>query len=398
MIRKTDDVSARARALADHFRTELGQMPEGAWAAPGRVNVIGEHTDYNEGLALPFGIRQHVLVLARRRNDQRLRLLSLASGQRELPLSEIGPGRVSGWAAYVAGAAWAAIQDGAAATGLDLLIDSDVPMGAGLSSSAALECASLVAMSALWEHRRSRLDLARLAQRAEIEIVGMPCGLMDQLTSMCAEEGHALAVDFRSLAVDPVPLPLERAGLRLLVIDTRSPHQLIEGGYAERRASCFAAAKALGLGSLRDADPSALTRLAAAPEERSSPLLVQRARHVITENERVTRSLSILRAAAADPGRLVELGPLLSASHASLRDDFEVTVPRLDVAAEVAETAGALGARMVGGGFGGSVLALVPADAVSEVSRAVTAAYQARSWELPRCFAAVPGAGARQIL
>lgn len=398
MTREADETSARALVLADHFRAELGHTPDGAWAAPGRVNLIGEHTDYNEGLALPFGIRQHVLVLARRRNDQRLRLLSLASGQRELALEEIGPGRVSGWAAYVAGAAWAAMEDGAAATGLDLLIDSDVPMGAGLSSSAALECASLAAMSALWQHQRSRLELARLAQRAEIEVVGMPCGLMDQLASMCAEEGHALAVDFRSLSIEPVPLPLADAGLRLLVIDTRSPHQLIEGGYAERRATCLAAAQALGLGSLRDADASALARLASAASGSDATLLVQRARHVITENERVASTLTLLRAAAKEPARLAELGALLSASHASLRDDFEVTVPRLDVAAEVAEGAGALGARMVGGGFGGSVLALVPAEQASAVSLAVSAAYQARSWELPRCFEAVPGAGARQIL
>jgi len=398
MTREGDEAGARARALADRFQAELGQAPEGAWAAPGRVNLIGEHTDYNEGLALPLGIRQHVLVLARRRSDQRLRLLSLASGRRELTLGELAPGQVSGWAAYVAGAAWAAIEDGASATGLDLLIDSDVPMGAGLSSSAALECASLLAMSDLWEHRRSPLELARLAQRAEIEVVGMPCGLMDQLASMCAREGHALAVDFRSLAIEPVPLPLAGAGLRLLVIDTRSPHQLIEGGYAERRATCFAAARALGLDSLRDADPSALARLASASAERASPLLLQRARHVISENERVAQSLTLLRAAATETARLAELGALLSASHASLRDDFEVTVPRLDVAAEAAEAAGALGARMVGGGFGGSVLALVPAEGIAAISHAVTAAYQARSWQLPRCFEALPGDGARRVL
>jgi galactokinase len=221
---------------------------------------------------------------------------------------------------------------------------------------------------------------------------------MDQLAAMCAEEGHALAVDFRTLALEPLPLPLDAAGLRLLVLDTRSPHQLIEGGYAERRATCFAAARALGLGSLRDAEPNALARLAEVSSQLGSPMLVQRARHVITENERVTRSLAILRAAKAEPTRLAELGPLLTASHASLRDDFEVTVPRLDVAAEVAEAAGALGARMVGGGFGGSVLALVAADGAAAVSHAVTAAYAARNWDLPRCFEASPGGGARRVL
>jgi galactokinase len=382
-----------ARALAERFVAEFGSAPEGAWAAPGRVNLIGEHTDYNEGLALPLGIRQRVLVLARRRHDRRLRLLSLESGQQELALSDIGPGRISGWAAYVAGAAWAAIEDGASATGLDLLIDSDVPMGAGLSSSAALECASLVAMAELWSLPRSRLELARLAQRAEVEVAGVPCGLMDQLASMCAQEGHALAIDFRSLSVEPVPLPLARAGLGLLVIDTRSPHQLAEGAYAERQAACHAAARALGLPSLRDANPGSLARL-----DPARPELVRRARHVVSENERVTQSLVVLRAAGTDATRLAELGPLLSASHASLRDDFEVTVPRLDVAAEAAESAGALGARMVGGGFGGSVLALVPAERAAEVSSAVTAAYVERGWEAPRGFEALPGAGARRVL
>jgi galactokinase len=398
MTAGVDESSELARTLADRFRAELGQAPEGAWAAPGRVNLIGEHTDYNDGLALPLGIRQHVLVLARRRSDRQLRLLSLASGRQELALEDIGPGRVSGWAAYVAGAAWAALEDGAPATGLDLLIDSDVPMGAGLSSSAALSCASVVAMSELWGHRRSRVELARLAQRAEIEVVGMPCGLMDQLASMCAERGHALAIDFRSLVIEPVPLPLEAAGLRLLVIDTRAPHQLVEGGYAERRATCLQAARALGLTSLREADRSSLGRLETASPAGSASLLVRRARHVISENERVTASLAILRAAGADPTRLAELGPLLSASHASLRDDFEVTVPHLDVAAEVAVAAGALGARMVGGGFGGSVLALVRASAADTVTGAVTAAYEERGWDVPRCFHASPGAGARRVL
>jgi len=385
-------VAARARALTERFQAELGAAPEGAWAAPGRVNLIGEHTDYNQGLALPMGIEQQVLVLARRRKDRLLRLVSLAAGRRELSLDEAGPGQVSGWAAYVAGCAWAALEDGASATGLDMLFDSEVPLGAGLSSSAALECAALVAMAELWQHPRPPLDLARLAQRAEREVAGVPCGLMDQIASLCAAAGHVLAVDFRSLAIEPLPLPLDDAGLGLLVIDTRAPHALREGAYAERQAACHAAARELGLPSLRDASPSSLARLDPGRSE------TRRARHVISENRRVSQSLDILRAARDDADTLAALGPLLSASHASLRDDFEVTVPHLDVAAAAAEAAGALGARMVGGGFGGSVLALVPAARGDEISRAVTSAYAERGWQAPRCFEARPGAGARRVL
>jgi galactokinase len=273
-----------------------------------------------------------------------------------------------------------------------VLLDSDVPMGAGLSSSAAVECASLLALSELWGHTRSRVELARLAQRAEVEVAGVPCGLMDQLTSMCARADHALSVDFRSLAIEPVPLPLTAAGLALLVIDTRAPHQLAEGAYAERRRHCRDAAQALGLPSLRDASRSALARL----DDR--PLEQRRARHVVSENERVELSLGILREAAAGAAqRLAALGPLLSASHTSLRDDFEVTVPHLDVAADTAERAGALGARMVGGGFGGSVLALVAEARREAVVHAVGAAYAARGWEAPRCFSALPGPGAARL-
>lgn len=392
--RPNEALTERARRLRDAFASELGAAPEGVWGAPGRVNLIGEHTDYNDGLALPMGIQQHALVAVRRRPDSKLRLASSQAGRVELELSEAGPGRVSGWAAYVAGSAWAALQDGARGSGLDLMLDSDVPMGAGLSSSAAVECASLLAMAELWGHARSPLELARLAQRAEVEVAGVPCGLMDQLTSMCARAGHALALDFRSFSVEPVPLPLAQAGLLLLVIDTRAPHQLAEGAYAERRQSCRAAALALGVSSLRDASLGQLPRL-----EASHALEARRARHVISENERVERSFEVLRGASGPLGAagLEALGPLLSASHASLRDDFEVTVPRLDVAAEVAERAGALGARMVGGGFGGSVLALVRSGELEAVAEAVRAEYAVRKWEAPRCFAALPGNGAERL-
>jgi galactokinase len=388
----------RIEGLKQAFLAEFGAAPEGVWGAPGRVNLIGEHTDYNDGLALPLGIERRALVAVRRREDGIVKLASAQvtspDGRQALRSMELGPGRVSGWAMYVAGSAWAALEDGARGGGFELLLDSDVPMGAGLSSSAAVECATLVALADLWGFERSPLDLARLAQRAEVEVAGVPCGLMDQMASMFARPGHALSIDFRTLAVEPVPLPLDAQGLALLVIDTRAPHQLAEGAYAERRRSCQAAARALGLSSLRDATLDSLAELD------PTSVSARRARHVISENERVRQSLALLRAASDGPreaAALARLGPLLHASHASLRDDFEVSVPRLDVAAEVAERSGALGARMVGGGFGGSVLALVRADELTRISEAIAAAYADEGWEAPRAFPVVPGQGAARL-
>jgi galactokinase len=396
------DELPRATELAQAFESEVGVPPEGVWGAPGRVNLIGEHTDYNDGFALPLGIEQRALVAVRRRQDDELRLWSRQAGRQRLKLSELAPGKISGWAAYVGGAAWAAITDGARATGLDVLLDSDVPMGAGLSSSAAVECASLVAMADLWGFSRSKVQLARLAQRAEVEVAGVPCGLMDQLTSMCAAPGEALWLDFRSLDIERLALPLDAAGLELLVIDTRAPHQLADGAYAERRQACQRAAHALGVTALRDATLDALANAASKLGLEQQ----RRARHVITENARVLEAVAVLKDAAIGQGtpsspraagELARLGPLLSLSHASLRDDFEVTVPELDRAAEAAERAGALGARMIGGGFGGSVLALVRRADFDTVAAAVQAAFKEQSWTEPRSFRARAGSGAGRL-
>lgn len=392
------DELLRAHALSAAFEAQIGSPPEGVWAAPGRINLIGEHTDYNEGLALPLAIEQRALVAVRRRADEELRLSSAQAGREHLRLSELIPGRVRGWAAYVAGAAWAARAEGARATGFDLLLDSDVPIGAGLSSSAAVECATLVALAELWGLSRSVQELALIAQRAETEMAGVPCGLMDQLTSLSALAAHALYVDFRTLEVAPLPLRLERAGLGLLVIDTRSRHQLADGAYADRRRACQSAASALQLRSLRDASATLLEAAAAklTGEEQ------RRARHVVSENARVTAAAGALRAAAEAgeqaPSALERLGPLLSASHASLRDDFEVSTPRLDTAAAAVERAGALGARMIGAGFGGCVLALVSRAEAARVAGAARAAYAAAGWPEPRCFGARASAGAGRLL
>jgi galactokinase len=381
----------RTRVLVRGFERRVGAAPEGVWAAPGRANLIGEHTDYNAGFALPFGIEQRARVAVRRRTDARLRLWSEQAGSEELSLSDLRGQRMSGWAAYVAGAAWAAIEAGASATGFDLLLDSDVPIGAGLSSSAAVECATLAALAELWSFSRTPLELARLAQRAENRVAGVPCGLMDQLASMCARSSRVLWVDFEAVSVTPLELPLAEAGLELWAVDTRAPHQLADGAYAERRDACQQAARALGVEALRHADLASLAR-ASLP-----PLWHRRARHVVTENARVLAAVEILR----EPGpaaRLERLGPLLSASHASLRDDFEVSVPHLEVAQAAAMAAGALGARLMGGGFGGSVLALVPGAARDAVVAAVLAAFREQGWAAPGLFPVRPAAGAERVL
>ncbi|HEU4581702.1 MAG TPA: galactokinase [Polyangiaceae bacterium] len=384
-------IAARAQQLARLFEQRVGEAPEGVWAAPGRANLIGEHTDYNGGFALPFGIEQCALVALRRRQDRTLHLASLQSGESQLSLAELTGERMDGWAAYVAGSAWSLIEAGARPSGFELLLDSDVPIGAGLSSSAALECATVSALSELWGFAATPIELARRAQRAENQVAGVPCGLMDQLASMCAQPGRVLFVDFQRTTVEALELPLEAAGLELLVVDTRAPHQLADGAYADRRRSCQQAAGALGVPLLRDAQLEALAHAALPAEEQ------RRARHVISENERVRAAVGILRE-GGPASRLGRLGPLLSASHASLRDDFEVSVPHLDVAQAAAESAGALGARLMGGGFGGSVLALLPRSARDPVESALRAAFRERGWSEPGLFPARPSAGARRVL
>ena len=336
------------------FRERTGRDPDGVWAAPGRVNLIGEHTDYNDGFVLPAAIDRQVVAAAGRREGGRLRVWSLQERQpADLELAEIGPGRVEGWAAYPAGVAWALAEAGAEVGGADLVVDGDMPAGAGLSSSAALECATATALADLSGARLDRAALAAVARRAENEVVGVPSGVMDQMVSMLGRAGHALFLDTRSLDTEQVPLPLEAAGLCLLVLDTRAGHRLVDGAYADRRSACEAAAAVLGVAALRDAT---LEQVEAAAGELGEERL-RRARHVVTENARVLEAVELLRA-----GELDRLGPLLAASHASLRDDYAVSSPELDTAVEAAVAAGAVGARMTGAGFGGSAIALTATD------------------------------------
>ncbi|MER5353940.1 galactokinase [Kitasatospora sp. NPDC002551] len=375
---------------ATDFEAVHGARPSGVWAAPGRVNLIGEHTDYNDGFVLPIALPHATRVTARRREDRRIRLYS-AQGDgtiTDLALDGLAPGVVASWAAYPAGVFWALAEAGHAIGGADLLVDSDVPTGAGLSSSAALECATAAALNDLYELGLSAPEIALLAQRAENAFVGVPCGVMDQMASACCTDGAALFLDTRTLEQRHVPLDLEAAGFRLLVIDTRVKHDLGDGAYASLRAGCERAAELLGLAALRDLPAGSL----AAALERLPAELAPLVRHVVTENQRVAETIKHL-----DGGRIAELGPVLTAGHASLRDDYRVSCPETDLAVEAAVAAGALGARMTGGGFGGSVIALVAAGDVAPVSDAVRAAFRSAGYAEPVLFTAVPSPGARRL-
>ncbi|MGE5135011.1 MAG: galactokinase [Gemmatimonadota bacterium] len=377
-----------AAGVAAWFAECYGAPPAGVWFAPGRANLIGEHTDYNDGWVLPFALDRGVLVAAASRDDGLLaaRSRQAPDGPPPVPAAGLAPGAVTGWAAYPAGVAWALRLAGQPAGAASLAVDSDLPQGAGLSSSAALECATALALTALAGTELARPRLAALARRAENEFVGVPSGIMDQSASLLCEAGHALLLDCRTGGTSLVPFEPAAAGLRVLLIDTRARHELTGGEYASRRAECEAAAHALGVASLRDvAGAGALSGIA-------DPVLRRRARHVLTDNERVHEAVALLRA-----GGVGEIGPLLTASHASLRDDFEVSWPEADEAVAAAVAAGALGARMVGGGFGGSVIALVPADLDQTVRAAVRAAFKARGWPGPGFLAAAPSASARRL-
>lgn len=371
------------------FAEVFGYSPEGVWAAPGRINLIGEHTDYNDGFALPFALDRVLSVAAARRTDGTLRLRSRQEPHgAEIPVTDLEPGALSGWAAYPAGSAWALQWAGHHISGMDLLVDSTVPTGAGLSSSAAMTCASTLAMVHLHGIGTGRSDIARTAQRAESEFVGMPCGMLDQTAAMLATGGHALFMDTRSARTEHVPFDPPAHGLALLAIDTRAPHRLVDGEYAQRRRCCEQAARELGVSALRDVDPHAAEISDKLPDERTR----RRVRHVVTENERVLETMRLLNA-----GQPHEVGPLLTASHASLRDDYEVSAPEVDTAVDAALESGALGARITGAGFGGCAIALVEAHRAQSCTAAVRDAFHSAGFAPPVAFDAVPSAGARWV-
>jgi galactokinase len=376
--------------LRDAFERRFGHPPAGVWSAPGRVNLIGEHTDYNRGLVFPMAIQYRARVAARARADGKLCVFSEQLGNAELSVAELRPRQEQGWWSYAAGAVWALAQHcGRQPSGLELVIDSDVPVGAGLSSSAAIECSVALAAAHLSGIELDGATLARIAHRAEFEFVGVPCGTMDQTISACARQGTALLIDCQTDEQTHVPVDFASAGLSLVVIDTCAPHRLLDGEYAERRRSCEAAARALGAVSLRAVSAESLAASAGSLTGKQ----LMRARHVVTENQRVEAAVNAL--ARAD---FAKLGTLLTASHASLRDDFEVTVPELDVAVESSLATGALGARMTGAGFGGCVLALCPTEQRAVLETAVRAAFAERGFAAPRFFVAEASAGANRAL
>ena len=375
--------------VADAFTATYEGSPAGVWSAPGRVNLIGEHTDYNDGFVLPFAIEARTTVAATPRPDGVLRMRSaqLPAGDVSVALDDVAPGRPDGWAAYVAGIVWAARASGHGVGGMDLLVDGRVPLGGGLSSSHALECAVALAVNDLFGLGLDTHALARLTQRAENEFVGAPTGLMDQLASLRCTRGHALFLDTRSLDEEQVPLDPGADALALLVVDTRVHHSHGDGSYGNRRAACERAAKELGVRSLRDVETEGLEeRLAGLDDE-----LRRRARHVVTENARVVAAVEALR------GRdWPRLGVLMGESHTSLRDDYEVSCPELDATVDVSARAGAVGARMTGGGFGGSAVVLVPSDRLAAVRTQVAQMFARNGWAEPRTFQVSASDGAHR--
>jgi galactokinase len=374
------------RAFAGHF----GHDADGVWQAPGRVNLIGEHTDYNDGIVLPFAINRSTTVAVSARADRTVRLASAfaAADPVEFDLDTFAPDQAAGWSAYPAGVAWELERAGITVPGFDLYVASDVPVGAGLSSSAALECAVALALSDLTGAGLGRAELADIGRRAENNVVGAPTGIMDQSASMLGTRDCAVYLDCRDLSSRPVPLGLEESGLLCLVIDTKVSHAHATGGYAERRSSCVRGARSLGVGALRELDAADLPRAGRILDD----VTFRRVRHIVTENERVARTAELL----TTHGPLA-IGDLLDASHRSMRDDFEISCPELNLAVDTARANGAIGARMTGGGFGGSAIALVPVDDADQVRSAVLAGFAVRGLRAPDVFAVLPAEGARRL-
>ena len=367
------------------FQEVFGSEPDVVAAAPGRVNVIGEHIDYSDGFVLPFAITNRTTVAIKKRADKRIRL---ASAQRqsslfETSIDQLKPGTEGKWELYPLGVIWAlGIKDG-----LDIFVDGKVPLGAGLSSSAALECSVATALNELFKLGHDERDLARLTQKAENDFVGMPCGIMDQSISLMGKSGHALLLDCRDLSTKLVPMDLVANGLELLIIDTQAHHSLVDGGYAERRAACESAADKLGK-SMRELSIHELEE----HKEVLSDTEYRRARHAVSEIARVLDCVKAL-----ESKDFVGAGHLINQSHISLRDDYNVSCPELDVAVEAALAAGALGSRMLGGGFGGSAIALINQSDVEMTKSAIKKAFAENGFKEPRFFQSLPSAGAEII-
>ena len=373
-------------SIEEKFLETFGAEPNLVAAAPGRVNLIGEHIDYSEGFVLPFAIKDRTLAAARKRDDSIVRIASVQRRNKivTVDIKDVKPGLKGEWERYALGVLWSM----GVTSGVDLMIDGHVPLGAGLSSSAALECSVATAMNQLFDMGFSLEELARLTQRAENQYVGVPCGIMDQSVSMMATNGFALLLDCRDLSTRNIPFDVASHGLELLIIDTQAHHALTDGGYAERRASCESVAAKLGIKSMRELTMEQL--------DSSRHLITEteyiRARHAVTEMKRVLDCVEALSI-----GDFVKVGQLINASHVSLRDDYTVSCPELDTAVDASLAAGALGSRMVGGGFGGSAIALIQASKTTQTIRAVEKAFADKKFKAPRFFTSLPSQGAELI-
>ncbi|MCO8272459.1 galactokinase [Actinoplanes sp. TRM 88003] len=370
------------------FRKQFGAEPAGLWAAPGRVNLIGEHTDYNEGFVLPFALPQRTIAAVGPAPAGEWTVTSTFEAE-PVSFGVTQPGEVSGWAAYVAGVVWALQDAGYEVPGAQIAIASEVPLGSGLSSSAALESSVLTALIDLGGLDVPLEKRPSIAQRAENVYVGAPTGILDQSASIRCEEGKALFLDCRSYEVEQIPFDLAAEGLAILVINSNAPHQHVDGEYGARRKSCEDAARLLGVPALRDITGDQLDDALARLDDE---VMRRRVRHIVTEDDRVLATVKLLHA-----GQVREIGPLLTASHASMRDDFEITVAQVDIAVETALAVGAYGARMTGGGFGGCVLALVDADKAAEVTAAVEEAYAKQGFTPPTAWTVTAGPGAGRL-
>jgi len=372
--------------IDNKFVEVFGNRADIIAAAPGRVNLIGEHIDYSDGFVLPFAIKDQTYAAVKVRHDRKVRIASVQRRHKivEVNLDSVKPGLKGEWERYPLSVVWALGID----KGLDIMIDGHVPLGAGLSSSAALECSVATALNHLFSLGFSLEELARLTQKGENEYVGVPCGIMDQSVSLMAHAGSALLLDCRDLTTRNIVFDVASSGLELLIIDTQAHHSLTDGGYAQRRASCESAVAKLGITSLRDLTLDQL--------QNSRQLLSEtefiRARHAVTEMKRVLDSVQAL-----ETKNFLSLGKLLNQSHASLRDDYNVSCPELNAAVDSTIAAGALGARMVGGGFGGSAIALIHKAHTQETIAAVEKAFKNQGFKAPRFFTSLPSQGAQII-
>jgi len=372
--------------LANKFQELFASAPDIIASAPGRVNLIGEHVDFLDGFVLPFALSDVTTVAIAKNSIGKIRTSSV---QRKGAISIVDcaaltPKSGEAWTRYPIGVIWSLGID----SGLDILIDGQVPLGAGLSSSAALECAVATALNELFDLGLSLSDLARAAQRAENIYVGMPCGIMDQSVSLMATEGNALLLDTKDLSIEQIPFDIAPLGLELLVIDTQVHHALVDGGYAERRASCEKAIADLNINSLRDISVADFVARKSELDEKT----YLRAFHGITEMKRVLDAVTLLKA-----GDFVGFGEIVTAAHISLRDNYTVSCPELNLAVDTALKFGALGSRMIGGGFGGSAIALIKAKDSDLIKSEVKSAFMKERFKSPRFFSALPSAGARII-